>query len=517
MFARFRRPDEPALPVTHMTAMRRSAALILAVAFASTLGCDMRFGSGSYVPPPPPPDPTDPPSRVARLSYLEGPASVQPAGVERWWPAEVNRPLVVGDGLWTDRGARAEIDFGFAVLRMDSRTSLDFLALDDSGVQAGMTQGVITIHVRRLAEGDSFEIDTPNVSITPSIAGDYRVEVYPETNSTEVIARSGRAEVTGPKRAFEVTAGQCAHVKPSRRGTHRITAAEPPDAFDQFARFRDLREGQSESAKHVSPGVVGYYDLDEFGIWLTHPAWGAYWTPRRVPAGWVPYRFGHWTWIEPWGWNWIDDAPWGFAPSHYGRWTRVDGAWSWIPGPSDKRPVYAPALVAFVGSGAGMAWFPLAPGEVYVPAYRCSRRYVMDLNGSGTALETPTATPDVDMLRQTYANRSAALTAASCEAFTTGQPIGPAATIAMARDAASWKVTGPTAAVAPTLESLGPAFDAGVRVPQPPASAEKPVILRGTPPPPPVPFERRRAALEEHPGQPLDRETLDLLRRSRAK
>jgi hypothetical protein len=141
----------------------------------------------------------------------------------------------------------------------------------------------------------------------------------------------------------------------------------------------------------------------------------------------------------------------------------------------------------------------------------------MDLNGSGTALETPTATPDVDMLRKTYANRSAALTATSREAFTTGQPIGPAATIAMARDAASWKVTGPTAAVAPTLESLGPAFEAGVRVLQPPASARKPVILRGSPPPPPVPFERRRAALEEHPGQPLDRETLDLLRRSRAK
>ena len=27
-----------------------------------------------------------------------------------------------------------------------------------------------------------------------------------------------------------------------------------------------------------------------------------------------------WVWLRPWGWTWVDDAPWGFAPFHYGRW-----------------------------------------------------------------------------------------------------------------------------------------------------------------------------------------------------
>lgn len=85
----------------------------------------------------------------------------------------------------------------------------------------------------------------------------------------------------------------------------------------------------------------------------------------------------------------MDDAPWGFAPFHYGRWAYINGYWGWCPGPYYVRPVYAPAFVAFVGghhfgfafgfghSYAPVGWFPLAPGEVFflasAPAARSSR------------------------------------------------------------------------------------------------------------------------------------------------
>src|ERR1035441_183444 len=93
------------------------------------------------------------------------------------------------------------------------------------------------------------------------------------------------------------------------------------------------------------------------------------WVPNGTPGGWAPYHFGHWVWVDPWGWTWIDDAPWGFAPFHYGRWAYAGAGWVWVPGAMAARPVYAPALVAFVGfGGAGMtAGFPLGPGEVYPP------------------------------------------------------------------------------------------------------------------------------------------------------
>src|ERR1700691_3974753 len=55
-------------------------------------------------------DEVDPPTRAARLSYVEGAVSVQPAGVDEWTVASINRPLTSGDQLWSDRGSRAEID-----------------------------------------------------------------------------------------------------------------------------------------------------------------------------------------------------------------------------------------------------------------------------------------------------------------------------------------------------------------------------------------------------------------------
>ena len=122
--------------------------------------------------------------------------------------------------------------------------------------------------------------------------------------------------------------------------------------------------------RYVSRETIGYEDLDQYGVWRQVPPYGWVWAPAGMAAGWAPYRYGHWVWVDPWGWTWIDDAPWGFAPFHYGRWAFAGGAgWVWVPGAMAARPVYAPALVAFVGvGGVGMAaWFPLGPGEVYRP------------------------------------------------------------------------------------------------------------------------------------------------------
>ena len=91
------------------------------------------------------------------------------------------------------------------------------------------------------------------------------------------------------------------------------------------------REQQARSVQYVSREMVGYEDLDDFGVWRPVPEYGVVWFPSSVPLGWAPYRFGHWIWVEPWGWTWVDDMPWGFAPFHYGRWAFVQGAWVWVP------------------------------------------------------------------------------------------------------------------------------------------------------------------------------------------
>src|SRR4029077_19898077 len=150
------------------------------------------------------------------------------------------------------------------------------------------------------------------------------------------------------------------------------------------------------------PDMVGYEDLDENGVWRRDPEYGDVWVPTAVPGDWAPYHYGHWAWSAPWGWTWVDDASWGYAPFHYGRWAYGRGSGFWVPGLIAVAPVYAPALVAFVGGprfgvgivvgGLAVGWFPLGPREVYVPGYRVSPDYVTRVNVSNTNVSRTTIT-----------------------------------------------------------------------------------------------------------------------------
>jgi len=151
------------------------------------------------------------------------------------------------------------------------------------------------------------------------------------------------------------------------------------------------REIAYATPQYVSADVTGYADLGAYGSWTVDPDYGEVWYPAAVPVGWRPYSTGYWTYVAPWGWTWVDAQPWGFAPYHYGRWAYRGERWCWIPPQRTERPVYAPALVGFVGgtelgisiglqSHAPVGWFPLGPHEPYVPPYVVNRDYYRRLN-----------------------------------------------------------------------------------------------------------------------------------------
>src|SRR5215469_8856608 len=104
-------------------------------------------------------DQQDPPGRVARLGYMEGSVSFQPAGEQDWVEANVDRPLTTGDSLWVDQNSRGELHIGGTALRLGSQTGISFLNLNDQAVQIQLAQGSLTMHVRRLDQGDAYEVD----------------------------------------------------------------------------------------------------------------------------------------------------------------------------------------------------------------------------------------------------------------------------------------------------------------------------------------------------------------------
>src|SRR5215831_213441 len=139
----------------------------------------------------------DPPSRVARLNFMQAQVSFRPGSVEEWTDASLNYPLYNGDHLWADMGAQTELHIGSTAIRMGSETALAILSLDDRMVQLSLTGGVLNVHLRSLGEGESFEIDTPNSAITLLRPGDFRLQVDENSALTTLAVHGGDAEVTG--------------------------------------------------------------------------------------------------------------------------------------------------------------------------------------------------------------------------------------------------------------------------------------------------------------------------------
>jgi hypothetical protein len=459
----------------------------------------------------------DPPSRVARLGYMTGAVSFSPAGENDWVQATINRPLTAGDRLWADARARAEIQVGGATIRMSADTGVSVLNLDDRIAQLQLTQGTLNVRVRRLEPNQVFEVDTPNLAFTLRQPGEYRIEVDPDGNATTIVVRKGQGEVYGEDAAYVIDSRQPYRFTGTDLREYEYVDAPRPDEFDRWSSARDRRYDNSRSARYVSQDVVGYEDLDANGTWRDDATYGNVWIPNRVAAGWAPYRDGHWAWIDPWGWTWVDDAPWGYAVSHYGRWTNLSGTWGWVPGPVRSRAYYAPALVAFVGGNnfqltissgnvGGVAWFPLAPREVYRPSYAVSRGYFENINRSNTVVNNTTINNfynNTNVTNVVYANRQVpgAVVAVPATVFVQSQAVSRAA-VQVSREMI---VSAPVAVVpqvAPTERSVRGAAAQGDKPPR--RVFERPVVARTAPPAAHVGFAAQQQQLTARPGKPLD-------------
>jgi hypothetical protein len=387
----------------------------------------------------------DPPGRVARVNLLDGRGAMQPAGTQDWVDDLLNRPLTGGDKVWIDAGARAEMHIGSTALRLGARTAVQIIAIDDRSVRLRVTAGSVSVRIRALDEDERFEIETPAGDLFLLQPGGYRLDVDDRDERAQFAVWSGRAEARGGGGSRTLHSDESVELVGGDDPTLEAVAAGAPDSLDLWAEDRDHREDQSRTARYVSRDVVGYEELDGYGEWAADPVYGPVWFPQVVVVDWAPYRFGHWVWIGLWGWTWIDDAPWGFAPCHYGRWVHGGRGWAWAPGPREvRRPVFAPALVAWRGDryprreadhehAPRVGWVPLGYNEVYDPPFRASRNYLRAANLSNTRLGHVDVDRYIDARghagdqrpERRYANESVpgALTTVSRDTFVGARPV----------------------------------------------------------------------------------------------
>jgi uncharacterized protein DUF6600/FecR-like protein len=485
----------------------------------------------------------NPPARVARISFLRGNVSFLRAGLDQWSEAALNFTVTTGDRMYTDRDSRAELEAGPYAVRMSSGTDLTVTNLNDQTMQIGLEQGALRITVYQLPTDNIVEVDTPNAALTLQRPGNYRVDVDPDGDHTRVTVNSGSVEVTGGGVSQVVESGQAVSLVGHDPLAIESVPIPPPGSFDRWSEERDRRIESAKSAEYVSPASPGYDDLDEYGRWEVDADYGSVWYPT-VAVGWIPYRFGHWAWIDPWGWTWVENEPWGFCPFHYGRWVHIGIAWGWLPGPIVALPVYAPALVAFLGGpgfsigvGVGLvAWFPLGPGEPFFPWYHYRGDYlrIVNITNIRNVTNITNITKITNINNVHYAYRTIATTAVPKSVLSSGQPVAHQAVHISPEQLAKAQVVphppaNPTARAAapgkpvsaPPVRSHPPAAAAGrtastetrsARTAEPARPTPPRFITRSAPPPPAVPFAERRGAMVEHPGRPLEPAQIDNLR-----
>ncbi|HRY86592.1 MAG TPA: hypothetical protein P5305_01820, partial [Rubrivivax sp.] len=335
----------------------------------------------------------DPPGRVGRIAARQGDVWILDADSSEWVAAALNRPFTQGDRLATGADGSATLRIGSTALIMDRDTTIDAVRLDDDRVQIALEQGSVALQVLSADIAAETALSTAEGRFEPLRAGLYRVDRQGQTSWGSVWR--GELALTAPDLRLTLQPGERADLwLDTNRGlTHSRPLAPLNDDFAATV-WRDTESAAGAGAAapvYVSPEMTGADDLGRYGGWQQHPQFGPVWAPTVVAAGWAPYRFGQWVWLRPWGWTWVDDAPWGFAPFHFGRWFWWGGRWFWAPGPWMPRPVFAPALVGWFGGpqlrvviGAqpspAVGWVPLAPHERYRPPFAAGPAYLNRVN-----------------------------------------------------------------------------------------------------------------------------------------
>jgi hypothetical protein len=347
----------------------------------------------------------DPPALAGRLADLTGTVSTHASGADQWSPATQNLPVTSGNAYWTEPQASATIEIGDDVLTMDGGTELDVTTLDQRSFAASEPQGAIFLGLRDLPDGQALTITTPRGAVQITQPGAYEIVAGDTNNPTSVTVVNGAARVTATGVDISIAAQQTASITGADTFQGSVGAFQQDQFLQtQLAKFQPPRQSAPPAVAQQVRYMTGGQQLAQYGSWSQTQQYGQLWYPSGVSSDWAPYRNGHWAYVQPWGWNWVDDEPWGFAPFHYGRWIHDGGRWGWMAGAPGVEygggyPVYAPALVSFVGvggdilagaafgfgvgllaGGGGVGWFPLGYREPFVPWYHVSDGYFRGIN-----------------------------------------------------------------------------------------------------------------------------------------
>lgn len=369
------------------------------------------------------PDVTD---RVARISFIRGDVQIRRSGAQDWERAVLNLPIVEGDEITTDQTSRFEIQFNTdTFVRVAERSYVKIVNLKDEGIALSLPEGSMSLRLTNFDKQRAFfEIDAPKTTIAIERSGMYRIDAGARDSSEVRVSATegGEARVYTDSSGFTLKNGRTAKIFVDGVNAGEWEpgdAARYADEFDSWALERDVaiakRLKDAFYDKYYDRDIYGAEDLNDHGSWVYTRTYGYVWKPYsasiRQYVDWSPYRYGHWRWIPPYGWTWVNDEPWGWATYHHGRWVWDAGSWYWTPYGyyRYRRSWWSPALVVVSIYNSNICWYPLPYRYAY---YNYNRHYYGGHHGGhhnnnqtdGGPTPSPSPTPgqpaDTPMIRR---------------------------------------------------------------------------------------------------------------------
>jgi hypothetical protein len=383
-------------------------------------------------------DAVAPSGHVGRVASTYGKVELRPAGSTAVFDVTANYPVGAHTAVRTAENAGAALEFGADTVDLSAQTAIEIPDLPDPDFGLTLVEGHLGIGLNRAGSGDVGVYLAPG-EVWLERPGTYEI-VAAGGAPPRIAVFAGRVRLYAGGVAIVIAAGEAMELSVSAPIASRIA---PADRETRPLRWHEPAIGGARpvASQLVSPEMTGLGALAAAGRWQKSAAYGEVWLPGGLPADWAPYRDGHWRWVAPWGWTWIDDQPWGFAPFHFGRWAHLEGGWVWVPGSFESDPIYMPAAVAFLGTpgigvsyagggGPAIGWFPLAPGEAYWPGYSKDLDYIRALNRGAVAdLAGIRPQPDgrlpVEVVDRPFANRLSA-SVVPRSVFVGAEPVAPA-------------------------------------------------------------------------------------------
>ena len=324
--------------------------------------------------------------RIVRLSDVQGSVQIDKNTGLGFENAFLNLPITQGTQLRTGDRGRAEIEFeDGSSMRLAPNTSIDFstLGLSDSGSrisQVNLTAGMA--YVNWLGKsGDQFGLNFSQEKISLIQPSHFRIDASPETATLAVF--KGDVDVDGPTGKIVVEKKKTATFDLSQDDKYTVAnniVEAPLDSWDKEASAYHDQYAKNNS----SPYGYGVSDLNYYGSYTSVPGYGMMWQPYFTGVGWDPFMDGAWGWYPGFGYMFASAYPWGWLPYRYGNWSYVPRyGWMWQPGAWNTwqtiphytattgvhvTPLVPPAtgVVKTVAVGHGGSVAPMSPSVLFV-------------------------------------------------------------------------------------------------------------------------------------------------------